>query len=703
MKIRTLFLSTLASLAVLWLTQPSASAQRTLTGTNYTETFESIGGGSLPTGWTCRDDASTTALGVDLPFTNGIATWTAAAIGLPYNMASAFNFNPATTNWFDGSEDEATQTAATNRAPGQRLSSGTDGNTSWSLQIANTIGFSDFTVSMDLLVLSTKTRTGVWTVDYAVGNAPVSFTPLGQMGDLPGSVFGATNSGTLVIPADANNQGQNLWIRLALLTPTGVSGTRDTYGIDNFVLNYTGGVVNTDPPSITTQPQSTTNNAGTTALFVVEADGAPTLAYQWRKNGTPIPGENLANLSLADVVSTNAGNYDVVITNNYGSKTSQVATLTVVADPGISGSFATLTNMPGDAIRISTSVAGTLPKTYQWLKDGVAIGGATGELTNDVVNTVGYTVTANATTADEGTYSLVVSNALGVVTGAVASVTIMPTPSTQIAAWNFNSLVNDNDTSTGVDTPSVGSGTCFITFETTLFEYRNGADSDPADLNETNDNSGYTWKGVLSGFNKVSGVEVSVATTGYQDILVSWNENNNSRSSRYMRFQYSTDGVNFTDGASFDFNGQNNWLLLTDALYGIAGVENNPSFKFRVVAEWESTATGGGAADYVQNGGSSFSAANGVYILDMVSVWGNPVGTPEAPIDITKIAVSGGIATITFECQPWDTASEFTLQGSATVGGAYGDLAATISDVSPGVFQATIAAAGPIQFYKVKH
>ena len=165
----------------------------------------------------------------------------------------------------------------------------------------------------------------------------------------------------LALGSDANNQGENLWIRLALLTDTGPTGKRDTYGIDDFVLSYTGGVVDTNPPSITTQPVSSTNNAGTTANFSVEADGAPVLAYQWRKDGGDLAGANASSLTLTEVVASDAGDYDVVITNNFGSKTSEVATLTVVADPGLVGSFAALTNMPADAIRVTIDVAGTLP------------------------------------------------------------------------------------------------------------------------------------------------------------------------------------------------------------------------------------------------------------------------------------------------------------------------------------------------------
>jgi hypothetical protein len=695
-------LSLLAAFLVAGLARP-ALAQLTLTGTNYTESFENISGGSLPAGWTCRVNATAGALGDVLPFTNGIATWSGATIGLPYDMASVFNINTNTMLPFNGSEDATTQNNATNRAPGMRLSSGVDGKLAWTLQIANTIGFSDFKLSMNLLVLTSNTRSGVWTVDYAVGNAPVAFTPLGTMGDLPGNAFGATNSGVLSIPADANNQGANLWIRLALLSPTGPSGSRDTYGIDNFNLSYTPAAVDTNPPSISAQPQSVTNNAGTTALFSVVAEGAPTLKYQWRKNGGNLAGETFANLTLTEVVSSSAGNYDVVVTNNYGAVTSEVATLTVVADPGLNVSPAGRTNMPGDAISLAVPLAGTVPMNYQWLKNGTPLGGASGVLTN-VNSTATLLVSTNAAPTDGGAYGLVISNAVGAITGTVANVIIMTTPSTRLASWNFNSPVNDADPSTGVDTPFLGSGTLTITPLTTSFQYRPGAEVEVADLALPNDNSGYRPQGVNIGFNKESGLQVSVDTTGYEDILVSWNENHNSRASRYMRFQYTTNGTDYIEATGFDFGDRDGaYLLLTQALYGFPGVANNPNFGFRIVAEWESTATGSTNNLYVATAtGSSFSAANGVTTYDLVTVWGNPLGTA-SPIKITNIQVAGGTVAITFTSAVWDSASEFTLEGSSTINGTYTNVGATMSEVSPGVFQATAAVAGSMNYYKIKH
>jgi hypothetical protein len=93
-------------------------------------------------------------------------------------------------------------------------------------------------------------------------------------------------------------------------------------------------------PSITVQPLSITNLAGTAVSFTVTAAGDPTLVYQWRQNGTNmtnggnISGATTNALAFATIQLTNAANYDVVVTNNSGSVTSSVASLTVTLPPG---------------------------------------------------------------------------------------------------------------------------------------------------------------------------------------------------------------------------------------------------------------------------------------------------------------------------------------------------------------------------------
>ena len=90
------------------------------------------------------------------------------------------------------------------------------------------------------------------------------------------------------------------------------------------------------PPQITTQPVSVTNNVGTTASFSIAASGTSP-SYQWFKNGSialanggNIAGANSTSLTLANVSSSDAGNYSVIASNAAGSVSSAMATLTVI-------------------------------------------------------------------------------------------------------------------------------------------------------------------------------------------------------------------------------------------------------------------------------------------------------------------------------------------------------------------------------------
>lgn len=98
-------------------------------------------------------------------------------------------------------------------------------------------------------------------------------------------------------------------------------------------------------PSLTSHPRSLTNLVGTTAFFTAAASGEPAPAYQWRFNGTPIPSASNHVYRIARAGYTNAGNYDVVASNTFGSVTSSVATLTVLLPPAITlNGSATITN-----------------------------------------------------------------------------------------------------------------------------------------------------------------------------------------------------------------------------------------------------------------------------------------------------------------------------------------------------------------------
>ena len=100
-----------------------------------------------------------------------------------------------------------------------------------------------------------------------------------------------------------------------------------------------------DIPQVMVQPLAHRLYTGGTAQLQVQAEGANPLAYQWRQNRTDlndggnISGSQTTNLAIANLALANGGNYDVVITNSYGSVTSSVANLNVVVESQADAAF----------------------------------------------------------------------------------------------------------------------------------------------------------------------------------------------------------------------------------------------------------------------------------------------------------------------------------------------------------------------------
>jgi hypothetical protein len=170
------------------------------------------------------------------------------------------------------------------------------------------------------------------------------------------------------------------------------------------------------PPIITLQPTNQTTPENVTVTFYTSSYGAGTLGYQWYLSDgfnptAPVVGQTSPNLSFNTSVSQSGNNYQLVVSNPYGSTTSAVAQLTV---QGGLPFFATdlpssQTYLIGHVIQLQVNVLGTAPFTYQWKKDGVNLNDdfrTSGTHTN--LLTIGY-----ATNADSGTYQCFVSNGQG--------------------------------------------------------------------------------------------------------------------------------------------------------------------------------------------------------------------------------------------------------------------------------------------------
>jgi uncharacterized repeat protein (TIGR01451 family) len=169
------------------------------------------------------------------------------------------------------------------------------------------------------------------------------------------------------------------------------------------------------PPAIITQPQNLTVTNGSAATFTVTASGAATLRYQWRFNGEDLNGATNAALTLPAAQLADAGGYSVRVTNQVGSATSVVATLTVLVPPSISTPPQSQTNLAGGTANLTVGAAGTAPLSYQWLFNNANLAGQTAS-----------TLTlANLQLTNAGNYAVVVSNPAGVTTSAVATLTVI--------------------------------------------------------------------------------------------------------------------------------------------------------------------------------------------------------------------------------------------------------------------------------------
>jgi len=183
-----------------------------------------------------------------------------------------------------------------------------------------------------------------------------------------------------------------------------------------------------EKPSVSS-PQSLTANAGTDVQFSVSATGTPPLAFQWRKNGvaltdsTTIAGSTTAQLALKNVQLVDAGNYDVVVSNEADSVPSAPAALTVQEQPAVTPPMSVAANIGAD-VQFSVTATGTPPPAVQWRKNGANLA--------DGANITGSTTSQlrlkNIQLTDAGNYDVVATNAVGSVTSAPAGLTVLERP-----------------------------------------------------------------------------------------------------------------------------------------------------------------------------------------------------------------------------------------------------------------------------------
>ena len=204
-----------------------------------------------------------------------------------------------------------------------------------------------------------ETGQNAFLVSAAVGSPPLGYQWQVQQTNLTwtnvvngGSVSGATNN-TLTISNAQTNNGGNYQV---------------------IVTNYVGSVTSsvavltvTSAPFFTVQPTNQTVGVGSTVVFNINGYATAPYFLQWLKDGLDlvdggnISGSTSASLMITNAQTSNNGNYWIVITNNYGSVTSSVVTLTVLSAPLFGG--ITAAGGPNGAFILS-GIGGTSGSNY---------------------------------------------------------------------------------------------------------------------------------------------------------------------------------------------------------------------------------------------------------------------------------------------------------------------------------------------------
>jgi uncharacterized repeat protein (TIGR03803 family) len=243
-----------------------------------------------------------------------------------------------------------------------------------------------------------------------------------------GTVFQIAPTGALATIAQFDGfSGADPAAALIQGTDGNLYGTTAGGGINGDGVIYRLSV--SGPLQITGQPADQSAYIGGTALFSVATFGAAPVFYRWQQdginltNGGNISGATTSILTISNVTEEDAAVYAVVASNAVNSVASDFAVLEVIySPPDITAQPASRTCLAGTTTTFTVEAFGNQPLSYQWqengtnLADGGAISGST---------TSSLTI-ANLTLASAGSYSVILSNAVYVVSSAKALLTVLP-------------------------------------------------------------------------------------------------------------------------------------------------------------------------------------------------------------------------------------------------------------------------------------
>ncbi len=168
---------------------------------------------------------------------------------------------------------------------------------------------------------------------------------------------GATSASLVFNPPVTTNQAGNYFV---IITNN-----------NNVVTSSVASLTVLSAPIITLQPNPTNVFlfVGETARFSVAAGGALPLSYYWQFNGSAISGANSSSYAIANVQLNNSGNYNVIVSNAFGTATSSIVSLNVFSSPTYPYGQIVLADHPIGYWRLD-EISGTVAHDYLGTNNG---------------------------------------------------------------------------------------------------------------------------------------------------------------------------------------------------------------------------------------------------------------------------------------------------------------------------------------------
>lgn len=222
----------------------------------------------------------------------------------------------------------------------------------------------------------------------------------------------------------------------------------------------------------------------------------------------------------------------------------------------------------------------------------------------------------------------VITRALVALTALSVTFGITQAQPVQLSFWNFN------DDNTVVD-GGVNGGTLALVGGTTA-TFATGSPLDTSSPNRGYNTTTYPAQGQG---NLTAGIVFNTPTTGYMNVTVQFDVRWSNTSSRFLRFQYTYDGVNWINGPQIVAPGGDQWwsgqsianpngnFRYYVSFFADTQADNNPSFAFRILTEFAPAQNAYVAA----NPNSNYSTA-GTIRYDLVEVRGEVVPEPASMI-----------------------------------------------------------------------